>query len=276
MDDKPRVLIVGGGGGTRGALCVAGYERLEKVANIQAIVGTSINAWQSYAVATGNTDRLREMWLGVESQSDFMRRNLPLDGGLHSLKPLRKLVENKRWGLPSRRMEVGVFNWESGKHEMWNCNDRPLDDVLDLCTVSSSIFGVHDPVEWQGVQRGDGGHWSALPMPDRWWGEFDEVHLFICRPYKLPLPELPARRVNGLFERAMRFADVATHRSLRLTMHHVRRVASRRRDIRFYEYAPRSWRDTGPTFEPDAHELQRLIRDRLEHGEWMFENRRQL
>lgn len=272
---RPRSLILGSGGGTRGALHPYILERLEEETDIACMVGTSINAVQSYAVCTENTGALRGIWLDLKAQTDFMRRNLPHDG-LHSLKPLRKLMEEQRWGMPTREMHVGIFNWESGRHEIWRCNDRPVDDVIELAIVSSSILGIHDDVTWQGVERGDGGHWSALPVPNRWWNQYDEVHVLLSRPYKLALPALAKKQVNGLLEKAMRYSDVSTHRSLRLTMQRIRRMAARRPDIPFYVYAPKNWRLTGPTFVPDNREFRELTRARLQHGLWMFENRERL
>lgn len=273
---RPRSLILGAGGGTRGAWCVPILDRIAKTTEVAAMFGTSINAVHSLAVTTGHADLLEGIWLDLDGQQDFMRANLPFDG-LHSLRPLRRLMERQRWSWPTAEMRVGIVWWDTMEHEIVLCNGRPMDQVFDLAIGSASIAGIHDRWAFAGRLGGDGGHFRALPLPPgRRYREFDEVHALVCRPWRKPLPKANQSEVNGPIEQLLRFIDYQVHLGVQAAVQELRDAAKANPRTRFYLYAPRTWVEAGPTFERNDRLFRALTRSRLRDGRVGYANRERL
>lgn len=272
-----KALIVGSGGGTRGALFPFIYERIESdpQVTIGGMVGTSINAVHAYAVCTENTFALRGIWENIRGQQDFMRNDLNPLNGMYSLKPLRKLMLEQRWGMPVRDMFVGVFFFRGGGHRLVRCKHRPVEDVIDWVLASSSLAGIHNVFSINNEPVGDGGHHSPLPVPFDLWEDYNEVHILVSRPDGR-IPEVEEKEVDGPIGQIARYSDYQSTVGINASLAAFRRMANQRPDIEFYLYRPRDWGSTGPTFERNDRELRRLIQRRLAHGEWMWENRTRL
>lgn len=272
---RPRSLVVLTGGGTRGCFQVAPIERIHRETRIGAVVGASIGAENGYGVATRQVEAIRPFWLEIKRGEFFQRRTLnPLDG-LYTLNPLFKRIEEKRWGLPQIPFYVGVFNWTLGRHELVRLNHRPLADVLDLMRASSSIVGIHDVLKFGDHYLGDGGHDTPLPVPGRWWAEYDEVHVISCRPLD-PIPPVDNEKVDDVLGQLARWGDHVTAVRLRHSWRRLKRMARRREDIPIYFYAPKDWSHVHPTFPKKDRDLREAIARGLEHGEWMADHRVQL
>lgn len=272
---RPRIFINCSGGGTRGALFTYILEQLNRTRDVVGMSAISVGALIAYAVCTGNTEALRDLWLGIRRQQDFMKGNWPLDGA-YTLNPMKRLMEDQGWGLPFLKMYVGVFYFGKGKLRIVKCNDRPLEEVIKLAIASSSISGIHDNIRIDKVNVGDGGHASGLPTPlPRGWKKWDldEVHIPISQPLDPELPVLAEDEVNGTFERLARFGEFQGHRALLQSIRYFKRLARENPSIAFYLYPTRSWSDSGPVFTKDDDLLRAAIRRRLAHGEWMWANR---
>lgn len=270
---KPTSLLLIAGGGSRGALHVAPLEHVVATTAVQRVVGTSIGAWHAYAVAAHKSDRIRALWEGIRGQQDFMRLTVNPFDGLYSLNPLRRLVEKLEWGLPQLPMHVGVFDFGQATHRLIRVHDRPIDDVLDLCVVSSSIPGIHNASEFEGEYLGDGGAATPLPLPKylaRALSKVDEVHAIISAPRR-PLQRDERRDASSAVEQVIRMIEYHVHDALLGTVDRLRRVA-RRVGTTLYLYAPQNWTAAGPTFDNNDKRLRQLIADRLLHGEWMVDH----
>lgn len=272
---KPRSYVSISGGGSRGALFPRVLEFIENTTEIVGGGGTSVGALEMYAVATHNTAELEPVFRNLEGEGSFMRPDLPFDG-FHTLKPMRKLMEEKRWGLPKREMYVGLTYWAEGTHRLVHCNDRPIEDVLDLAIGSSSIAGIHNVMKFGEHFVGDGGHVTSLPpMPEGWkyWMGLDEVHILSAHPNEPGVPQVEESEVNGPVEQLTRFAEIQVHRAMLESLAYYRTLAEWHTDVAFYFYAPRSWADVGPAFTKDKDLLHEWIDRRLEHGDWMARHR---
>jgi len=273
--DLPRSLVVLSGGGTRGVFQVGPLERIARETRISAVVGASIGAENGYAVATGNVGQIREMWADVRRGEDFQRLTLTPFNGLYTLDPLFKMLAAKDWGTPEIPFWVSVVDWMSGRPQLMGCNGRPLDHVFQLMRASSSIAGIHDVVSFDGRPIGDGGHDTPLPVPGRWWQDYDEVHVVSCRPLE-DSPPVPAAAVDRSLELIMRWADRMTTLRLRDSWRRLKRMAKGRPDIPFYFSAPKSWAVVHPTFPRKNRDLRAAIKRGLAHSDYMAEHRIQL
>ena len=271
-----RVLVLLSVGGARGAQQVAPCEFIHREHGIDAIGGSSVGAINASGVACGKVERLRGIWANVKGVRSFMKLQPDIWNGAYQMNPLGKLMEAEAvLGNYIMPFHVGVFWHGTRRHSTLRVPQRP-DKAWEYVRASASIPLQHGRVKLKGRWVGDGGILHPIPTY-RNWRLFDEIHVVFCAPNKR-LPAIPEEAVNRGFEQADNALDVRSTLFIKRCHDRLRRWKSLSPSTHIFVYEPRDWVDgdggdiVGPTFDADP----RTIRRRLDHGDWMVENRTEL
>lgn len=169
--ERPRLALVLGGGGSKGALQVGLYRAMCEVGlRPELVVGASVGAVNGAFIAAGVGPRaLARGWSGLARRDLFaynwrvLWRGLRARG-LFSAAPLRRLLSG---GVPARRFDelqlpfaVVTTHLASGEPRVWDSGD-----LLEAVVASCSIPGLLPPVEGDdGALHVDGSLADNLPI----------------------------------------------------------------------------------------------------------------
>ncbi len=266
-------LLLLSGGGARGAFQVAPIEHILEHHGIDAVCGTSVGAINGSAVASLMVEKLREIWNQVEGRKLFMKTNLDLWKGLYQFGPLRRLLEAEQVLEDLKmRFHVGIMDMARLKHSLRRVDRaKKLERRIDMVLASSSIPLIHEVCNLAGRVVADGGIHSPLPIPPRWWKEYDEIHAVFCSSSDWP-PEVAQEECNGAMDVMMRTLDYYNYRAVKAAHARLRAMKKAAPEKKIFVYEPENWAVVGPTFDADRTTILR----RLRHGEEMVRLRREL
>lgn len=183
-----KTAFVLSGGGAKGCFQVGVMKQLIKDQGIlpDRIYGTSTGSLQASAYCHIGLDRLEQLWLGINSQSDIMSRNwlqyLSLGlftMGEYNLNPLKKILETiaAEPGSPEIHCDTVItkVNLLDGQLKYCNYEDP---DYLESVLASCSVPVINSPVN----NCVDGGVRCQIPIEAAVNAGYDRIICIITNP----------------------------------------------------------------------------------------------
>lgn len=174
---QPKVGLVLGGGGGKGAYQVGVYRALVEhgyASRIQAISGTSIGALNLTVFATNEVDTAVSIWrslkrrqvLTLKPMKDYLKRDQPFsffsrDGMLRIFSTSVDLSQVSACRIP---LWVGTTQVEGDCGVMFSLNGKSIPEMEHILMASSAIPKAFDPVRIEGKTYYDGFKYLNVPL----------------------------------------------------------------------------------------------------------------
>ena len=168
-----RVLIMSGGG-AKGAFQAGVIEQLNRKGwEPDAVAGISVGALNAVMVATGQADKLVNIWQGLREEQVLKKRRIDRKAknyllhkigvekatlGFFDNSPLKKKLRESVGNKFTKHFYCGTVNIETGAYKEHIARPMMVPwNYLDAVVASTAIPVVFDPVELDGEQHVDGG-----------------------------------------------------------------------------------------------------------------------
>ncbi len=171
----PRVLLLSGGGANGAAQAAAVLALMEHGYEPDAIVGTSIGAWNGAYLATHpgvqGARRLVQLWEkgaftpmakpSLKQLAAYVRKRTPSLIGAQDITEVARRVglSDVQWKDCAPALIIGAVNLSTGSMEYWNSMDRSdaQEQLLPYVSASSALAPLQPLATINGVQYADGG-----------------------------------------------------------------------------------------------------------------------
>jgi NTE family protein len=168
-----RVLIMSGGG-AKGAFQAGVIEQLNRKGwEPDAVAGISVGALNAVMVATGQADKLVNIWQGLREEQVLKKRRIDRKAknyllhkigvekatlGFFDNSPLKKKLRESVGNKFTKHFYCGTVNIETGAYKEHIARPMMVPwNYLDAVVASTAIPVVFDPVELDGELHVDGG-----------------------------------------------------------------------------------------------------------------------
>jgi NTE family protein len=168
-----RVLIMSGGG-SKGAFQAGVIEQLNRKGwEPDAVAGISVGALNAVMVATGQADKLVNIWQGLREEQVLKKRRIDRKAknyllhkigvekatlGFFDNSPLKKKLRESVGNKFTKHFYCGTVNIETGAYKEHIARPMMVPwNYLDAVVASTAIPVVFDPVELDGELHVDGG-----------------------------------------------------------------------------------------------------------------------
>ena len=267
--------LILGGGTALGAVQVTVAERLfADLGPPSGIAGVSVGAVNALLLGEHRVADLRAAWEGIDGIGDFAAPQVDIWNGIRSLRPLRRIMAERRAGMTLRTptwaglVDVSTRCYQSiALHHLQDVGHR-----WDAAVGSASQPLIMEPAHFRGrlvMDGGAGGH-VLPPLPN--WAEMDEIHIVSCSPVgdrRRTTAPPPVSRSDVLHAASAAWALLLG-----------RQADEDLEDLRdqyagvvpTYLYAPKSWAEVGDPFEAEREDIEQ----RFATGLAMVEGRERL
>jgi len=174
--ERPRVLLILGGGGMKGMVHVGVLKALQRLGiHVDEIVGTSIGAVIG-AIYAGGMDvaNLHEMTLDL-SKRDFFRlkvlkflvkgyRHASLYKGKHFLRFLEETMPKRSFDELDIPFFCNALSIDTGSMRFFGMPGSRDIDLAQAVYASATLPGIFEPLEYEGNHYMDGGIADSLPL----------------------------------------------------------------------------------------------------------------
>ena len=175
-----RVLIMSGGG-AKGAFQAGVIEQLNRKGwEPDAVAGISVGALNAVMVATGQADKLVNIWQGLREEQVLKKRRIDRKAknyllhkigvekatlGFFDNSPLKKKLRESVGNKFTKHFYCGTVNIETGAYKEHIARPMMVPwNYLDAVVASTAIPVVFDPVELDGELHVDGGVRHMTPI----------------------------------------------------------------------------------------------------------------
>lgn len=210
-----KTAFVLSGGGAKGAFQVGVMQKLCDQGIIPDVIyGSSVGALNAAGYAHMGLNKTTEMWLNIKKKSDILSFNwykLPWASGLHSMKPLQKILDKHIQGKPEFEAIVCKCSMNTGK-VVYSSNMKESIEEFRLSTLgSSSIPVAMEPVgEWV-----DGGVREQVPLQKAIDDGCTKIYVILCNPITIdPINQYNIKGKTWLQNMFRAVEDLMEHETL--------------------------------------------------------------